>query len=343
MKQHKDRRYERYEIADSMWAQNPGQRDIASLIGMTKGQLGAIVRDKERYIRRDTIDINGKLRNLTVPTGKLRMVHERLKFQLNKIKQPPYLCSPRKGVGQRDNAEMHVAGHQLLKLDIRQFYPKTMQEDIWRWAHYSLGIMDDVAGLFAKLAAIDGRMPFGSPISPVLTSLVHRGMFDKVYAICGSHGLKMSLWVDDLTISGAEVPGGAVTDIRQAIRAGGFQTHKIEYLMTARPTEITGVPIAKGRVLAPHAIHRRIKEGYEALKVAASDTERSNIIDKLLSALGSYRYHLGSSTPEGRLAADRMQSLRQRRAKMTIVAETPQTLSSIQAVTFGAPDTLPWD
>jgi hypothetical protein len=260
------------------------------------------------------------------------MVHERLKFQLNKIKQPPYLCSPRKGVGQRDNAEMHVGGRQLLKLDVRQFYPKTMQEDIWRWAHHSLGIMDDVAGLFAKIVAIDGRMPFGSPISPVLTSLVHRTMFDRVYATCRSHGLTMSLWVDDLTISGTEVLGGAVADIRQAIRVGGFQTHKIEYLMTSRPTDITGVPIANGRVLAPRAIHRRIHEGYAALKVAVSDTERSNIIDKLLSALGSYRYHLGASTPEGRLTADRMQALRQRRSRMTIVAVTPQTQSPIQLV-----------
>ena len=127
--------------------------------------------------------------------------------------------------------------------------------------------MDDVAGLLAKLAAIDGRMPFGSPLSPVLTALVHRPMFDRVHACCSAHDLTMSLWVDDLTISGLEVRGEAVAKIRQAIRLGGFQTHKIEYLMTARPTDITGVPIAKGRVLAPRAIHRRIRERYVALKV----------------------------------------------------------------------------
>lgn len=343
MKRHKDRRYERYEIEASLWAQNPTQSDIASLVGMTKDQLEAIVRDKERYIRRNTVEINGKVRNLTVPIGKLRLVHERLKFQLNKIKQPSYLCSPRKGVGQRDNAEMHVEGHQLLKIDVRQFYPKTMQEDIWRWAHHCLGIMDDVAGLFAKVVAIDGRMPFGSPLSPVLTSLVHRAMFDHVHAICCARGLTMSLWVDDLTISGAEVPGEAIGEIRQAIRDGGFQTRKVEYLMTARPTEITGVPVAKGRVLAPRAIHRRIQEGYAALKVATSDMDRSNIIDKLLSALGSYRYHLGAATQEGRLAANRMQSLRQRRSRMKIVAVTCQAPSQMPISTPVSPATLPWE
>lgn len=310
---------------------------------MTKDHLEAIVRDKEDYIRRRSVVINGKLRNLAVPNRRLRTVHERLKFHLNKIKQPPYLCSPRKGVGQRDNAERHLEANQLLKLDIRQFYPRTMQEDIWRWAYHTLGLRDDVAGLFAKLVAIDGRMPFGSPVSPVLTTLVHRPMFDDVYGICERRKLTMSLWVDDVTISGAEVPGSAVEEIRGAIRAGGFQTHKIEYLETARPVVITGVPIVAGRVSAPRAVHRRIQDGYSALKKAATDMERSNIIDNLLSALGTYRYLVGPSTEGGRLAANRMQALRQRRARMTITAVTPPGASSTPPPGPVDASKLPWD
>lgn len=343
MSQRKAQRYERYEIDASIWVQNPTQRDIAVLIGMTKDQLEAIIRDKERYIRRRKETINGKPRDIAMPVAKLRTVHERLKFHLNKIKQPPYLCSPRKGMGMLDNAEMHLGAVQLLKVDIRQFYPKTMQEDIWRWAHYTLGIRDDVAGFIANLVAIDGRMPFGSPVSPVLTALVHRPMFDEVYAVCGSLDLTMSLWVDDLTISGKEVPGEAIVAIRQAIRDGGFQSHKIEHLTAARPIEITGVPIARGRVLAPRAIHRRIQEGYAALKAAESDMERSDIIDRLLSALGTYRYYVGASTPEGRLTANRMYALKQRRSKMPIVATTPHKPSPAWPAAAASPDSPPFD
>lgn len=92
---------------------------------------------------------------------------------------------------------------------------------------------------------------------------------------------------------------------------------------------------------AAHTIHRRIQEGYAALKVAVSDTERSNIIDKLLSTLGTYRYHLGASTPEGRLTADRMHALKQRRSRMTIVAVTPQTQSPVQLAALGSSGALP--
>lgn len=341
MKQPRDRRYERFGLDASLWAQDPTQQDVARLLGMTKDQLEAIVRDKDRYTSRRTLEINGKLRNLAIPTGRLRRVHERLKFQLNKIKQPPYLCSPRKGIGQRDNAERHVAGAQLLKIDIRQFYPRTMQEDIWRWAHHTMGIRDDVAGLIAKLVAIDGRMPFGSPVSPVLTTLVHRPMFDRIYKVCGVRALAMSLWVDDLTLSGTEIVADTIMAVRQVIRDGGFQTHKIEHLATARPVDITGVPIAAGRVLAPLALHRRIQEGFTALRAAATDADRASIIDNLLSALGTYRYHLGASTPEGRKAADRMHALKQRRARMAITAVTIPAIITVHEERR-AP-ALPWD
>ncbi|MGW8137760.1 reverse transcriptase family protein (plasmid) [Sphingomonas zeae] len=341
MKRHNDRRYERYPIDASMWAQNPTQQDVASLLGMTKDQLEAIVRDKERYTSRRVLEINGKTRNLAVPTGLLRRVHERIKFQLNKVKQPDYLCSPRKGVGQRDNAERHADGVQLLKIDIRQFYPRTMQEDIWRWAHYTMGIRDDVAGLIAKLVAIDGRMPFGSPVSPVLTTLVHRPMFDQISDLCRARALTMSLWVDDLTISGSEISGDVITEIRQIIRQGGFETHKIEHLTTARPVNITGVPIAGGRVRAPQSLHRRIRDDFAALRLAKTDNERSALIDRLLSALGTYRYHLGASTKEGRSAADRMHALKQRRARMSITAVT--AASSKLTSKASTTSTLPWD
>lgn len=341
MRQPKDRRYERYSLDASLWAQDPTQQDFASLLGMTKDQLEAIVRDKEQYVSRRTIVINGKTRNLALPTRLLRRVHERLKFQLNKITQPDYLCSPRKGVGQRDNAERHVAGVQLLKIDIRQFYPRTMQEDIWRWAYYTMGMRDDVAGLIAKLVAIDNRMPFGSPVSPVLTTLVHRPMFDRIYELCRSRGLTMSLWVDDLTISGAEITGDTITEARQIIRDGGFQTHKIEHLTSARPINVTGVPIAAGRVLAPLPLHRRIQEGFVALRAASSDTERAAIIDRLLSALGTYRYHLGASTPEGRKTADRMHALKQRRSRMSITAIT--TFSTPSLSNPAGSTSLPWE
>lgn len=345
MKRRSKERYERYGFEDSPWVQNLTQREFAALLGYKKQQLEAIVRDRDHYTKRETKQIGSKLRRLAVPTSKLRTIHERLKYHLNKIKQPPYLFSPRKGRAQRDNAEHHAGEIQFLTLDIRQFYPSTTDEHIFRWAHHAAGLRPDVAGLLTKLVVVDRRMPFGSPVSPVLTTHVHRTMFDQIYAICQARGLRMSLWVDDLTISGAFVKGDVVEEIRGVIRRQGFDTHKIKFRTSSRPVVVTGVPIEGGRVRAPRSLHRRIQDGYAGLRLALTDLERSQKIDRLLSALGTYRYHLGAATTEGRKAADRMHALRQRRAKLDVVVETAATAPGMFTSATGAHTTFeaPWD
>lgn len=340
MKRLKGKPYERYAFEDSPWVQDLTQRDLASLLGMTKDHLERLVETKDRWVKRFTQEIGGKQRSLAVPTGRLRTLHERLKYHLNKIKQPEYLFSPRKGRSQRDNAAHHVEGNQFLSIDIRQFYPSTSDEHIFRWAHHVAGLREDVAGLFTHLVAIDGRMPFGSPISPVLTSHVHRPMFDAIDLICRERGLRMSLWVDDLCISGPEVPGEVVSAIRSVIAANGFKSHKIKFRTAARPVIITGVPISRKRIASSKALHDRIRTGYADLRACITDQERIACVNKLLSAIGSYRFHVGPETREGRAAANRMHALRQRRGAMEYTFTTAARSPIKADVQWGA---LPWD
>lgn len=325
--------------------QNLTQRELAELLGYTKTQLEALIRDKDKWVGRRTELIGSKMRNLAVPYGKLRAVHERLKFHLNKIKQPDYLFSPRKGRAQRDNAEHHVGQAQFLSLDIRQFYPSTTSEHIFRWAHHEAGLRAEVAGMLVHLVSIDRKMPFGSPISPVLTTLVHRSMFDAIKRVCDGYGLHMSLWVDDLTISGREIPGAIIDAIRAEMRKCGFQTHKIQFRTGNRPVIVTGVPIEGDRVAAPRSVHDRVRAGYAALRGQLQDAERAHEIDRLLSALGTLRYHVGKGSPEGRLAANRMNALRQRRAKLIIVVTTGAKAAPAPAIAVAAApgSGLPWE
>jgi hypothetical protein len=335
-------RYERYAFEASPWVQDLNQGDLAKLLGTTKGRLETLIVQKDNHTNRRTVRIGSKDRQLAVPTGKLRTVHERLKCQFNKIKQPDYLFSPRKGRGQRDNAELHAGQNQFLKLDIKQFYPSTTQEHIFRWSYHVAGLKADVAGMVAKLVAIDGKMPFGSPVSPVLTTLIHRAMFDQIYDLCEARGLKMSLWVDDLTISGSFVTGELLEQVRSVIGRHGFHTHKIHFKSGARTVSVTGVPIRRKRIDAPRALHRRVEDGYAELRKPSSDAERLQLMDRLLSALGSYRYHLGPGSPEGRRAADRIHALRQRRSCLTPVFITMPTVSVALPQATSRNEGLPW-
>ena len=220
---------ERYDFADSPWCQNLTQRDLAELIRFKKSQLETLVSFKDAWIIRRTAIVGRKTRKLAYPYGRLRWVHDRIKFHLNKIRQPVYLYSPRGGRAQRDNAALHVGQNHFLTLDICQFYPSTTSEHVFRWAHYTAGLRPDVAGLFTKLVTVDDRISFGSPLSPVLATLVHRAMFDAIHAACVRRGLRMSLWVDDLTISGRFIPGELLIEVRDIISKAGLKSHKVQF------------------------------------------------------------------------------------------------------------------
>lgn len=146
--------FERYEISRSPFAQTPTQRDIAALVGETRDDLRRLVNYKDGFIVRRQAETGKKkkLRDLAYPVGRLRAVHERLKYHLNKIKQPNYLFSPRRKRGQRDNAAYHLDQDQYLTLDLKRFYPSTTDQMVRRWFRDDLGMHEDVAGLLMHYA-----------------------------------------------------------------------------------------------------------------------------------------------------------------------------------------------
>ena len=143
------KRVERYELERSPLAQKPTQREIAVLLSETRDDLRRLVNYKNEFIvrRQITTGKKGKVRDLAYPVSRLRAAHERLKFHLNKVKQPSYLFSPRTKRGQRDNAALHLDQDQYLTLDLKQFYPSTSEDMVRRWFRDELGMYDGAAGL----------------------------------------------------------------------------------------------------------------------------------------------------------------------------------------------------
>lgn len=309
-------RTERYEIERSPFAQKPTQRDVAVLLGESRDDLRRLVNYKEQFIIRRSIKTGKKekLRDLAYPSGRLRAAHERLKYHFNKIKQPNYLLSPRRKKSQRDNAEIHLDQQQYLTLDLKQFYPSTTDEMVRHWFCQTLGMYEDVAGLLTHLCTIDGKVSFGSPLTPVLCSLIHRPMFDAIADICDHKGLKYSVWVDDVTISGRFVPTEVLEKIRKVVRTSGMRSHDIVYRSGNRPVFITGIGVVGPKMVAPNALNLKIKECWQNYQDAVTDDEREFASQRLLSHLGTVRHISGPSSEIGRKAADQMNAIRQQRA-----------------------------
>lgn len=338
------RRYERYDLERSPLAQRPTQRDLAQLVGLTRDDLRRLANYQEQFIVRREAKSRGKVRQLAYPVGLLRVVHERMKFHLNKVKQPAYLFCPRKNVGQRDNAALHLGQLQYLTLDLKQFYPSTTQVQVKHWLIRDLGMLEDVAGLLARIACVDGVVSFGSPLTPVLCSLVHRRMFDEIASVCEERGLRCSLWVDDLTISGRYIPGEVINRIRSITQAYGHRTHKIQYRTGNRPVFITGIGVVGDFLVAPRALHLRIKGYWEEFYAAETLEEKLSAYQQLLSQLGTLRHIVGPKSTEGRKASDQMNSIRQKRDKLIRERQHEDMLVTVgsEYEVLETSDAMPW-
>jgi hypothetical protein len=247
-----------------------------------------------------------------------------MKFHLNKIKQPEYLYSPRKYRSQRDNAALHLEQDQYLTLDMKQFYPSTTVAMVRRWFEVELGMYPDVARLLTDLSTIDGKVSFGSPLTPVLCTFVHRRMFDEIADLCRLSNLRCSLWVDDLTISGQFVTGELVNGIRAIIQRHGLKSHKVKIRTGNRPVFITGVGVVGRRLVAPNELNLRLKQYWDEYYSAETDGERESCGQRLLSTLGTVRHIVGTKSTTGRKISNQMNSLRQKRAKMNRQVSDPQ-------------------
>jgi len=311
----KFRQSEKYDLKNSPFSQCPTQREVAKLLGETRDDLRRIINYKEQFVVRRTEQIGGKIRSLIYPVSRYRALHERLKFHLNKIRQPSYLFSPRKGGSQRNNAALHLDQDQYLRLDLKQFYPSTTESMVRAWFRDELGMYEDVAGLLTELCTIDGKVSFGSPLTPVLCTLVHRTMFDRISDVCQSRWLRHSVWVDDVTISGRFVPGQVVNEVRQVIMSAGLRSHEIKYRSGNRPVFITGIGVVGQDLVAPNSLHLRIRDLWKDLKVAKTVEEKDFCTQRLLSQLGTLRHIVGRQTSLGQRTSNQMNMLRQRRAK----------------------------
>lgn len=329
--------YERYDLERSPFAQRPTQRDVAALLGETKADLQRLINYKDAFIVRRQETIGGKVRDLAYPVSRLRRAHERLKFHLNKVRQPSYLFSPRKKRSQRDNAELHLDQDQYLTLDLKQFYPSTTETMVYRWFVDELGMYEDVAGLLTRLSTVDGIVSFGSPLTPVLCTLVHRPMFDDISDICNARGLRHSLWVDDLTVSGKFIPGKVVTNIREAVRERGLRSHKINYRSGNRPVTITGIGVVGRNLLSPNSLNLRIKRYWKDLHEAVTNEEKVACAQLLMSQLGTVRHIVGQKSDVGMRAADQINMLRQKRNKW--LQETSISLPAPEETETASSDT----
>lgn len=201
---------------------------------------------------------DGTYRNVLAPRGDLKRIQKRIAELLLRVDTPDYLMAPVRGRSNIDNAARHKGIRSFHLLDVEDFYPRCSANKVAFFLSKTLGCPSDVVKILLEITTLNGALPAGSPASPSLAFWAYQDMWDEIAAIAVEANCTLTVYVDDITISGDLVPGKAVFAIKERLKhhGHGFKAAK-EVSQTNGNVEITGVILRpSGKVALPNKHHR---------------------------------------------------------------------------------------
>lgn len=272
-----------YPLTASPFFRLERRRDLASLLNLSATKINRLLEQRDNlYAVRDEL-IGGKARRLTVPLKGMRRLHERLLHLLRRIELPDFIRCPRKKSTAWGNAAAHLESASVTSFDIKAFYPSTTEEHIFRFFRYRLEMSEDCARQLALLCSHRGYLPLGSPMSPHLASLVHLDLFEDAGARAVDCNNKLTVWVDDITVSGPTPRRDILNSIRRKAAAKGLSIHKLQRGGGRRGVELTGTYMRKGRLAPANSSHLRMKEASERLATESEPAFQYHLLNRLLA------------------------------------------------------------
>lgn len=230
---------------------------------------------------------NGKTRLIQEPKAVLQRLHARTHDLLSRVEAPNYLHSTVKRRSYISNATTHSASVETIKIDIKSFFPSVPKKAVFIFFHEMLECRKDVAGLMADLLTYQGHLPTGSSSSPIIAFYSFKRLFDEIYEFAKRHDLKMTCYVDDITISGPGANKGLLHEVREIISRYGLKSHKARYFDRYKPRVVTGVCISDTGQRVPNELHLKISRDFGSLFGPGDSAQKSKTLRTLLGRLES--------------------------------------------------------
>lgn len=251
-------------------------------------KLGFSVADLERFANKSNYRVfnlkeTGRL--VEEPPPVLQSLHRKIHRYLCRIEVPQYLHSAIKGRSYITNASAHIGAGPMIKIDVKKFFPSVPQHKVMQFFRDQMDCAGDVSGLLANLLCRKGRLPTGGAASPIISYYAFKEMFDEIEALCLEKRLKMTCYVDDLTISGHGANRGTLQEVRRIISRFGLKSHKAKFFDASRPKTVTGVVVKGNRLDLPYSRWKAIRASEKELEEATTDLERLALYPALISRL----------------------------------------------------------
>lgn len=277
-----------YSKTDSPFYKIKTKNKLAAVLKMDFDEIEKICLCPDQFYKVYDIEENGKIRRIEEPIDNLRKLHDRISYFLKSITPPDYLFCPVSGKSAVTNVNEHKDNPELLKLDITKYFPSTTFGRIYDFFKSEMQCAGDIAWYLSKLMTYDWHLPTGSPISPYLSYYAHEKMWENIHLICCDHDYKLTVYIDDAGISGKNISGAVVWEIKKKIKKYGLHYHKEQMYSESDAKLLTGAVIHNGKLKLRNKHHLKIKQTRMAITNSDNEDE-CNKLTQSLNGLLSYK------------------------------------------------------
>ncbi|WP_077304120.1 reverse transcriptase family protein [Leptospirillum ferriphilum] len=264
----------RYPLNQSPFYKLSSKKKLAEILDSDIKILGKLV-DGKMYTT-----FENKGRPIQTPIRELKKIHKKIFELISRIEVPNYVHAPRKGRSYITNANNHLGNIPIIKTDVCRFYPSVTFDFIFRLFNQTFKCSPDVSWFLSKICCFQGKhLPTGSPISGYLAYFSCKHIFDEIDLLVRSNQCTLTLYVDDITISGKNASKVFLYKVIRVIWNNGLRTKPKKSITfpANHPKTVTGVVISGEKPLIPNRTHKVIWEGRRLLSKIRNPSSRSKI------------------------------------------------------------------
>lgn len=291
-----------YGLKDSPFFRLRSRKKLAKLLQVSLDTLASVAADEHLYVRcwkhkkhdqwlkyEPSGELASTYRPIDIPAPRLKAMQSRTAMLLSRIEPPDFLFNPVKGRSYVDNAAQHSGANAFWLLDVADYFPSCTANNVARFFGRDLECSPDVTAVLVRLTTLDGCLPQGSPCSPILAYFSNRLMWDEIANMVQRAGCRISIYADDITISGPVVPKSMIWRIKQAVHRHGLHLKPSkEVSLIAAPADITGVIVRGARTKLPNRQLKLLAE-LKAIRNATNNPRLRQKLDNQIAGRKSQR------------------------------------------------------
>jgi hypothetical protein len=140
----------------------------------------------------------------------------------------------------------------------------------------------DAAGLLTRLLTVHNHVPTGSCVSQVIAFYGNYVMFEEIAALCATRGLILTVYVDDISVSGPGADNRLVKKIGSIITKHGLEYHKVKRFAADQPKIVTGVVVTANGIKVQNRKRRMMHEELLEVRQNSNDPAAYDLCCRLL-------------------------------------------------------------